>query len=66
MAVEGAGLDVLDFLAFGVEGSALQALVVVDLVHLPDDPGLGIEAVLEQIGVVLRKVAIVIGQRIHV
>ena len=66
MAVEGAGLDVLDLLGFSVEGSARQTLVVTDLVHLPDDPGLGVEAVLEQVGVVLRKVAIVIGQRIHV
>lgn len=49
-----------------MEGIALQSLVVVNLCHLLDDPSFGVESIPEQVGVMLREVAVVIRQDIDI
>lgn len=66
MEIEGTGLDALNFFSFCVEGIALKSLVIVDLGHFLEYPGLGIESILEDVRVVLREVAVVISQDIDV
>lgn len=67
LGVNRLGFDnVIDVFGVGMEGVALQSLVVVNLGHLFDDPGFWVEPFLEDVGVMFREVAVVISQHIHI